>query len=66
MYANQDLDEVQYDLDTQNYGVQKYLESSPKYSMLVQFETRSKKRIAALSNTIPRIRSFQHTTCDLY
>ena len=43
---------------TQNYGVQKYLESSPKYSFLVQSEARSKKRIAVLSNPIARNRVF--------
>ena len=32
----------------------------------MQFEARSEKRIAVLSNTIPRNRSLQHTTCDLY
>ena len=67
MYANQDLEEVQHDLDkTQKYGVQKYLESSPKYSILVQSEARSKRRIAVLSNPIARSRFFEHTTCDLY
>ena len=66
IYGKQDLEEVQYDLDTQNHGVQKYLEKSPKYSMLVQSEARSKKRIAVPSNPIARNRSFQHTTCDLY
>ena len=39
----------------------KNLESSPKYRKLVPFETRSKKRIAVLSNPIARNRSFQHT-----
>ena len=43
-----------------------YLESSPTYSILVQFEARSEKRIAVLSNTIPRNRSFQHFTGDMY
>ena len=57
MYASQDLE---------NRGVQKYLESSPTYRKLVQFEARSKKRIAVLSNSITCNRSFQHTTCDLY
>ena len=67
MYTYQHQKEVQYDLDkTQNCGVQKYLEHSPKYSVLVQFETHSKKRIAVLSNTIQRNRSFQHFTCDMY
>ena len=32
---------------------------------LVQSEARSKNRIAVLSNSIARNRSFQHTTCDL-
>ena len=43
---------------TENYGVQKYLESSPKYSILVQSEARSKKRTAVPSNPIARNRSF--------
>ena len=47
----------------QNYGVQKYLESSPKYSIVVQSEARSKKRIAVLSTSIARNRPYQHTTC---
>ena len=47
-------------------GVQKYLENSPKYNLLVQFEARWKKRIAVLSNPIARNRSFQHTTCERY
>ena len=42
------------------------LESSPKCRKWVQSEARSKKRIAVLPNTIPRNRSFQHTTCDTY
>ena len=61
MYANQDQEQVQYDLD-----IQKYLENSQKHSVLVQYETRSEKRIAVLSNTIPRNRSFQHLNCDMY
>ena len=67
MYANQDLEEVQYDLDKPRIAVyKKYVENSPKYNILVQSEARSKKRIAVLSNSIARNRSFQHTTCDLY
>ena len=67
MYASRHLDEVQYDLDKPRITVyKKYLECSPKYIILVQFETRSEKRIAVLSNAIARNRSFQHTTCDLY
>ena len=49
---------------TQNRSVQKYVDNSPKYSILVQFEARSKKRIAVLSNSIACNRS-QYTTCDL-
>ena len=51
---------------TQNRGVQKYVEKSSTCSTLVQSEARSKRSIAVLSNTIPRNRSVQHTTCDLY
>ena len=50
---------------TQNHGVLKYLESSPKYSILVRSEPRSNERIAVLSNPIARNRSSQQTTCDL-
>ena len=50
----------------QNRGVHKYLGSSQKYSILVQSEARSKKRIVVLSNPIAGNRSFQHTTCDMY
>ena len=46
---------------TQIRGVQKYLESAPTYSILVQFEVRSKKSIAVLSNPIARNCTFQHT-----
>ena len=51
---------------TQNRGVQKYVETLPKYSVLVQSEARSKKRIALLSTSIACNRSFQQTTCDLH
>ena len=55
MDARQDLEEVQYDLDKSRIEVyKKHLENSPNYRVLVQFETRSEKRIAVLSNTIPR------------
>ena len=47
-------------------SIQKYLETSSKHSVLVQFKTRSEERIALLSNTITRNRSLQHTACDLY
>ena len=42
-HASQDLEEVQYDLDKPRITVyKKYLESSPKDSILVQSEARSK------------------------
>ena len=59
MHANQDQEEVQYDLDKPRIAVCKDLECSPKYRKLVQSEARSKKRIAVLSNTITRKRTFQ-------
>ena len=37
-----------------NRAIQKYLETLSKYSMLVQFEARSTKRTAILSNNIKR------------
>ena len=45
--------------------IQKYLETSSKLSVLVQFEARSEERIAILSNTVTRNRSLQHTACGL-
>ena len=45
MYANQDLEGVQYDLERRITVYKKYLESSPKYSMLVQSEARSKNKV---------------------
>ena len=38
-------------------SIQKYMETSPKHSVLVQFKTRSEGRIAILSNTITCNRS---------
>ena len=55
MYAHQDLEEVQYDLENPRIAVYKItLEYSPTYSIVVQSETCSVKRIAVPSNTIPR------------
>ena len=66
MYANQNLEEVQYDLDKPRIAVyKKNWRSRQKYCILVQFGTRSEKRIAVLSNTIQRNRSFQHFTFDM-
>ena len=60
MYASQEQEEVQYDLDK---PVDKNVEKSPNYSILEQSQTRSKRRIAvpsnshaiALFNTLPAI-----------
>ena len=64
--ANQDLEEVQYDLDKPRIAVNRILGEFKKKSFLVQFEARSEKRIAVLSNSKSRNCSFQHTTCDMY
>ena len=50
----------------QNRSIQKYLETSSKHSVLVQYEARSGERIVILSNTITRDRLLQYTACDLY
>ena len=44
---------------------QQYLETSSKYGILVQFEARSRERLAIISNTITCSRSLQHTACNL-
>ena len=54
MYANQDLEEVQYDLDKLK-NTWKHQQNTV-YPCNVKLAQR--KRIAVLSNTIPRNRSF--------
>ena len=44
----------------------KYLETSSKYGILVQFETRSRERIAILPNAVACNRPLQHTACNLH
>ena len=44
----------------------KYLEPPSKYCILVQFETRSRERIAILPNTVACNRPLQHTTSCLH
>ena len=44
----------------------KYLETSSKYGILVQFKARSGERIAILPNTVTCNRSLQHTACSLH
>ena len=46
---------------SKNRAIQKYLETLSEYSILVQFEARSTKRTAILSNKIKRSYSPQHT-----
>ena len=50
--------------DTKIRAIQEYLETPYKYSILVQFEARSRERLAILPNTLTCSRSLQHTaTC---
>ena len=51
---------------TKGRAVQEYLETWSKHSVLVQFETRSRERIAILWNKITCTRSLRHIACDLY
>ena len=46
--------------------IQDYLETPSKYGMLVQFEVRSRERLAILPITVTCSRSPQHTTCSLH
>ena len=47
-------------------SIQKYLETSSKYCMLVQFEDPSGESTAILPNTVTCNRSPRHTTCSLH
>ena len=51
---------------TKDCSIQKYLETSSKYCILVQFEARSRERFAFLPNTVTCSRSPRHTTCSLH
>ena len=46
---------------SKGHSIQKYLDTSSKYGFLVQFEARSKERIAILPNTVTCSRSLRHT-----
>ena len=48
---------------SKNRAIQKNLEKLSEHSFLVQFEARSKKRTAILSNKIKRSYSLRHTAC---
>ena len=47
-------------------AMQEYLEMPSKDRMLVQFEARSRERLAILLKTVTCSRSLQHTTCSLW
>ena len=47
-------------------SIHKYLETSSKYGILVQFEDRSADRIAILTNTVTCYHPPQHTACGLH
>ena len=53
-------------ITSKNRAIQKYLETLSEYSILVQFEARSTKRTAILSNKIKRSYSPQHTLLAEY
>ena len=46
--------------------MQEYLETPSKYGILVQFEARSRERLAILPNKVTCSRSLQHTACSLH
>ena len=45
-----------------DFSKEKYLETSSEYSFLLQFETRSRERIAVLADKVAYNRSLRHTT----
>ena len=47
-------------------SIQKYLKTSSKILHIVQFETRSRDRIAIFPNTVACNRPLQHTTSCLH
>ena len=49
-----------------NCSVQEYLETSSEYGFLVQFETRSRERIAALPDKVACGRPLGHTVSCLH
>ena len=51
---------------SKNRAIQKYFETLSEYSILVQFEARSTKRTAILSNTITRGCPPRHTACRVH
>ena len=53
-------------IKSKNRAIQKYLETLSRYSISVQFEARSTKRTANLSNKIKRSYSLRHTACMVH
>ena len=51
---------------TKNRSIQEYLETSSEYSILVQFEARSREKIAVLPNAVTCSRSLRHSTCRFH
>ena len=51
---------------SKNRAIQKYFETISEHSTLVQFEARSTKRTAILSNKIKRSYSLRHTACRVH
>ena len=47
-------------------SIQEYSETSPEDSFLVQFETRSRERIAVLPDKVARNRPLRHTASCLH
>ena len=47
-------------------SIQRYLETSSEYRKFVQFETRSRERIAIVPNTVTCNRPPRHTTSCLH
>ena len=52
--------------ETKDRAMQEYLETTSKYSILVQFKARSRERRAILPYTVTCSRSLQHTACSLH
>ena len=55
-----------YSTKTKNRNTQEYLETPSKYNVLMQFEARSRERLAVLPNTVTCSRSLRHTTCSFH
>ena len=52
--------------ETKDRAIQEYLETPSKNSILVQFEARSRERLAILPDTVTCSRSLRYTACSLH